>query len=118
MKILLLLLFTGLPLLLLSPWGPVVAGALAQNPDAALPTGLLVEPDARNRGFYQLRLPARHRALQVSVLDAQNHPVQPARLVAAATPHLLLDARQWPPGRYQVQIRSAAGLISTSLVVP
>ncbi|RSK48063.1 hypothetical protein [Hymenobacter rigui] len=120
MKILFLLLCTSLPLLSYTPqWHCIAAGETESSEQAgtcaAARAGLVVVPDAENKGYFQVQLPARHGALQVSVLDAQNHPVQPPQLVAAATVSLTLDTRQWPAGHYQLQVRSASGLISTSL---
>lgn len=123
MKTLLLLLLTGLPMLLRSFAQPGVTGsapASAEQADRSTPVraGVSIRPDAGHAGFFQVLLPARHGVLQVSVLDAQNRPVQPAQLMAAAAPLLLLDARQWPAGEYQVQLRSASEVISTRFQVP
>ncbi|MCA8832924.1 hypothetical protein [Hymenobacter pini] len=118
MKMLLLLLVVSLQLLL-RPVQWLTTGSWPEPGQATtdLRAGLAVAPDATLKGCYQVRLPTRHGALQVSVLDAQNRPMQPAQLVAPATAYLTLDARQWPAGHYQIQLRSASGLISTSLHV-
>lgn len=120
MKIWLLLLLTSLSGLLPAlRWQPAASTATATRSQTgtAAGAGLAVLPDAGHKGWFRVRLPAPHGALQVSVLDAQGHPVQPPQLVAAATSSLTLDAHQWPAGRYQLLIRSASGLISTSLHV-
>ncbi|WP_426489732.1 hypothetical protein [Hymenobacter sp. 102] len=123
MKILFLLLCTGLPLLRYTQQWQHVAGSetasLAQTgTSAAARAGFVVMPDAKHKGYYLVRLPARREALQVSVLDAHGQPMQPAQVVAAATTTLTLDARQWPAGQYQLQFRSASASISTSLTIP